>query len=117
MVNKQCIVAALATALQLVISEWGIGGGTQDGNGVAPDVTFAAGHPFFGLWYPYSDGKNPWKQSSFADYRSGPSCLQARGSSQRAWAHPLCPAFQPIGDTVCTWATHSALVCCAVLCC
>lgn len=69
MVNKSSTVTALAIALQLVISEWGIGGGTQDGNGVAPDVTFAAGHPFFGLWYPYSDGKNPWKQSSFADYR------------------------------------------------
>jgi hypothetical protein len=45
--------AAVAVVVQLVISEWGIGGGTQDGQGIAPDVTFAAGHPFFGLWYPY----------------------------------------------------------------
>lgn len=57
--------------MQLVISEWGIGGGTQDGNGIAPDVTFLAGRPFFGLWYPYSDGKNPWKKNDFADYRWG----------------------------------------------
>lgn len=54
---------------KLVISEWGIGGGTQDGQGIAPDVTFAAGHPFFGLWYPYSDGKNPWLKNDFAAYR------------------------------------------------
>lgn len=40
-------------SLQLVISEWGVGGGTQDGNGIAPDVEFVAGRPFFGLWYPY----------------------------------------------------------------
>lgn len=67
--DEQRIVAATAADVQLVISEWGIGGGTQDGNGIAPDVTFAAGHPFFGLWFPYSDSKNPWKQSSFAEYR------------------------------------------------
>lgn len=43
----------LLTLLQLVISEWGVGGGTQDGNGIAPDLDFVAGRPFFGLWYPY----------------------------------------------------------------
>jgi hypothetical protein len=43
----------LLLCLQLVISEWGVGGGTQDGQGIAPDVEFVAGRPFFGLWYPY----------------------------------------------------------------
>jgi hypothetical protein len=28
-----------------------------------------AGHPFFGLWYPYSPSKDPWRNKSYADYR------------------------------------------------
>jgi hypothetical protein len=32
-----------APAAQLVISEWGIGGGTQDGNSVAPNLDYVAG--------------------------------------------------------------------------
>jgi len=59
----------LASGKKLVISEWGVGGGTQDGKGIAETVDDVAGQPFFGLWYPYSDGKNPWTNSKFNDYR------------------------------------------------
>eukprot|EP00775_Hariotina_reticulata_P001231 gene1231-1570_t len=54
---------------KLVISEWGLGGGAQDGNSVAASLTDVAGHPFFGLWYPYSTSKDPWKNSQYNDYR------------------------------------------------
>uniref|UniRef100_A0A383VIG4 Glycoside hydrolase family 5 domain-containing protein n=1 Tax=Tetradesmus obliquus TaxID=3088 RepID=A0A383VIG4_TETOB len=54
---------------KLVISEWGLGGGTQDGNGVAASLADVAGHPFFGLWYPYAAYKDPWKNSQYNDYR------------------------------------------------
>ncbi|KAF8071022.1 hypothetical protein HT031_001104 [Scenedesmus sp. PABB004] len=54
---------------KLVISEWGLGGGTQDGNAIAPTVEDVAGHPFFGLWYPYGSWKDPWRNGQYADYR------------------------------------------------
>jgi hypothetical protein len=42
---------------QLVISEWGIGGGTQDGSSIAKTLEDVAGYPFFGLWCAFfSDG-------------------------------------------------------------
>ena len=28
-----------------------------------------AGFPFFGLWYPYGDYKNPWKNADYNNYR------------------------------------------------
>lgn len=55
--------------MQLVISEWGVGGGTQDGNSIAPDVTYVSGFPFFGLWYPYATNKDPWRNPAFNAYR------------------------------------------------
>ncbi|GBG00356.1 hypothetical protein Rsub_13088 [Raphidocelis subcapitata] len=59
----------LDSGKKLVISEWGVGGGTQDGFAVAPSVNYVAQYPFFGLWYPYADYKNPWKRSDYNDYR------------------------------------------------
>lgn len=64
-----CVCVSLLSPLQLVISEWGLGGGTQDGRGVAPTVADVAGHPFFGLWYPYDNSKNPWRNAAYNDYR------------------------------------------------
>eukprot|EP00878_Enallax_costatus_P001421 GHUV01001571.1.p1 GENE.GHUV01001571.1~~GHUV01001571.1.p1 ORF type:complete len:424 (+),score=133.23 GHUV01001571.1:197-1468(+) len=54
---------------KLVISEWGLGGGTQDGSAIAANLSDVAGHPFFGLWYPYSTSKDPWRNSQYNDYR------------------------------------------------
>jgi hypothetical protein len=59
----------LAFLPQLVISEWGLGGGTQDGNGIAASLTDVAGHPFFGLWYPYAARKDPWRNQQYNNYR------------------------------------------------
>jgi hypothetical protein len=54
---------------KLVISEWGVGGGTPDGKKVAPDLNYVASNPFFGLWYPYSPEKDPWTNPQYSDYR------------------------------------------------
>ena len=27
------------------------------------------GYPFFGLWYPFSQSKNPWKNADYNNYR------------------------------------------------
>jgi hypothetical protein len=60
----------------LVISEWGLGGGTQDGNGIAGSLADVAGHPFFGLWYPYATSKDPWRNQQYNDYRYTQPALQ-----------------------------------------
>ncbi|KAI8466695.1 MAG: hypothetical protein J3K34DRAFT_432891 [Monoraphidium minutum] len=54
---------------KLVISEWGVGGGTEDGKSIAATVKDVAGYPFFGLWYPYGSWKDPWKRPEYAAYR------------------------------------------------
>ncbi|KAI8466523.1 MAG: hypothetical protein J3K34DRAFT_433415 [Monoraphidium minutum] len=59
----------LDSGKKLVISEWGVGGGTQDGNSIAASLNDVAGLPFFGLWYPYADNKNPWNNKDYAGYR------------------------------------------------
>jgi len=54
---------------RLVISEWGIGGGTMDGSKIAANLADVAGYPFFGLWYPYATNKDPWRNPQFNAYR------------------------------------------------
>jgi hypothetical protein len=54
---------------QLVISEWGIGGGTPEGKKIAPDLEYVAANPFFGLWYPYAYDKDPWTNPEYNAYR------------------------------------------------
>lgn len=54
---------------KLVISEWGVGGGTPEGKLIAANVTDVAAQPFFGTWYPYTYDKDPWVKSDYSAYR------------------------------------------------
>lgn len=79
--------SALFCLVQLVISEWGLGGGTQDGKAIAANLTMLASHPFFGLWYPYEPAKDPWRNSQYNDYRCAWPRLHARARTARAGWH------------------------------
>ncbi|KIZ00733.1 hypothetical protein MNEG_7227 [Monoraphidium neglectum] len=59
----------LDSGKKLVISEWGVGGGTQDGGSIAKSTKDVAGYPFFGLWYPYAASKDPWRNADYNEYR------------------------------------------------
>eukprot|EP00879_Flechtneria_rotunda_P029190 GHRR01031470.1.p1 GENE.GHRR01031470.1~~GHRR01031470.1.p1 ORF type:complete len:383 (+),score=118.71 GHRR01031470.1:889-2037(+) len=59
----------ISSGKKLVISEWGLGGGDEDGNSIAKNLQDVAGHPFFGLWYPYDTWKDPWKNQQYNSYR------------------------------------------------
>lgn len=72
----------MSVSVQLVISEWGLGGGTQDGSAIAATLQDVAGHPFFGLWYPYSTSKDPWKNSSYNTYRYAVGTFQHARAKQ-----------------------------------
>jgi hypothetical protein len=54
---------------KLVISEWGVGGGTPEGKKIAANVTDVAAQPFFGTWYPYTYDKDPWVKPEYSAYR------------------------------------------------
>jgi len=54
---------------KLVISEWGVGGGTPEGKKIAANVTDVAAQPFFGTWYPYTLEKDPWVRPEYSAYR------------------------------------------------
>jgi hypothetical protein len=58
-----------AQGKQLVISEWGVGGGTPEGKEIAGNLTYVAANPFFGTWYPYTYDKDPWVNQDFSKYR------------------------------------------------
>lgn len=54
---------------RLVISEWGIGGGVEEGDKIASSLEKVARNPFFGLWYPYKGENDPWANPEYANYR------------------------------------------------
>jgi hypothetical protein len=54
---------------KLVISEWGVGGGVEQGDKIATSLERVAKQPFFGLWYPYQSDKDPWTNPDYAAFR------------------------------------------------
>lgn len=54
---------------KLVISEWGVGGGVEEGDEIAPTLSDVARTPFFGLWYPYKPANDPWTIPEYSAYR------------------------------------------------
>jgi hypothetical protein len=55
--------------MELVISEWGFGGGYLDGNSISPDAEYLVNHPFYGMWGTYNKAKDPWSNPTFQAIR------------------------------------------------
>jgi hypothetical protein len=55
--------------MELVISEWGFGGGNVGGASVSPDPLYLVEHPFFGIWGKYSKASDPWSNPTFQAIR------------------------------------------------
>jgi hypothetical protein len=66
----QVSMADLVTkkGMELIISEWGFGGGNVDGVTVSPDVEYLVLHPFFGFW-GQAGANNPWANPEYQAIR------------------------------------------------
>lgn len=58
--------------LELIISEWGFGGGgNSDGTAVPADADYLVEHPFFGMWGEHKKELDPWAVEEYQDIRWG----------------------------------------------
>lgn len=67
----QVSLADLVTkqGMELIISEWGFGGGYLDGTSISPDAQYLVDHPFYGIWGTYNKAKDPWSNPAFQAIR------------------------------------------------
>ncbi len=58
--------------LELIISEWGFGGGGNGaGTQLPPSPQYLVQHPFFGMWGRHSSALDPWAVEEYQEIRWG----------------------------------------------